>query len=165
MAKTVDADSDVAETVDADSDVAETVDADSDVAETVDADSPTREEATIVKDRPAITGKERVSGKQDRSLARTLGIVIPLVLVVSVILFALVRSTGDEPDTQALTEQDPETQVALYQEAEVLILDDVPWFPLFFDRFHVLVKPYVKNYHIPQGIVPRLRFVTLEDDQ
>ena len=66
---------------------------------------------------------------------------------------------------QALTEQDPETRVALYQQAEKLILDDVPWFPLFFDRFHVLVKPYVKNYHIPQGIVPRLRFVTLEDDQ
>ena len=106
VAETVDADSDMAEAVDTDSDVAETVDADSDVAETVDADSPSREEAPIVKDRPTITGKERVPGKQDRSLARTLGIVIPLVLVVSVIVFTLVRSTGDEPDTQALTEQD-----------------------------------------------------------
>ncbi|MCH8276110.1 MAG: hypothetical protein IIA50_01015 [Bacteroidetes bacterium] len=111
VAETVDADSVVIETVDADSSVAKTVDADSDVAETVDADSPTRNEATIVKDRPAITGKERVPGKQDRSLARTLGIVIPLVLVVSVIVFTLVRSTGDEPDTQALTEQDETSPV------------------------------------------------------
>ncbi|MCH7837736.1 MAG: ABC transporter substrate-binding protein [Chloroflexi bacterium] len=65
---------------------------------------------------------------------------------------------------EALIEQDAERRIALYQQAEQLILDDVPWFPLFFDRFHILVKPYVKVYPIPGGIVPRLRFVVLEDE-
>ncbi len=39
----------------------------------------------------------------------------------------------------------------------------MPWFPLFFDRFHVLIKPYVNNYLIPPLIVPRLRFVEIEE--
>ena len=65
---------------------------------------------------------------------------------------------------EALIEQDAERRIQLYQQAEQLILDDVPWFPLFFDRFHILVKPYVKNYPVPGGIVPRLRFVVLEDE-
>ena len=52
----------------------------------------------------------------------------------------------------------------LYREAEQLILDDVPWFPLFFSRFHVLIKPYVNNYLIPAAVVPRLRFITLETE-
>lgn len=43
-----------------------------------------------------------------------------------------------------------------------MILDDVPWFPLFFGQNHALVKPYVKNYIIPPAIVPRLRFIELE---
>ena len=52
----------------------------------------------------------------------------------------------------------------LYREAEQLILDDVPWFPLFFSRFHVLIKPYVNNYLIPAAVVPRLRFITLDTE-
>lgn len=62
----------------------------------------------------------------------------------------------------ALVEPDESLRTSLYQEAELLILDDVPWFPLFFSRFHVLVKPYVNNYLIPPSVVPRLRFITLE---
>ena len=63
---------------------------------------------------------------------------------------------------EALTEGDPERRVQLYQQAEQMILDDVPWFPLFFGQNHALVKPYVKNYIIPPAIVPRLRFIELE---
>jgi ABC-type transport system substrate-binding protein len=63
---------------------------------------------------------------------------------------------------QALLETDETERIRLYQEAEQIILDDVPWVPLFFDRFHALVKPYVKDYLIPASIVPRLRFVSLE---
>ena len=63
---------------------------------------------------------------------------------------------------QALAEPDAQQRTELYQQAEQLILDDAAWFPLFFDRFHLLVKPYVKDYVIPLGIVPRLRFVDLE---
>ncbi len=63
---------------------------------------------------------------------------------------------------QALTETDPARRIDLYRQAEQQILDDVPWFPLFFARTHALIKPYVKNYLVPATIVPRLRFVTLE---
>lgn len=63
---------------------------------------------------------------------------------------------------EALTEPDKQRRIELYQQAEQIILDDAPWFPLFFDQFHILVKPYVKNYLIPPAIVPRLRFISLE---
>ncbi|MCI0777317.1 MAG: peptide ABC transporter substrate-binding protein [Chloroflexi bacterium] len=63
----------------------------------------------------------------------------------------------------ALTEPDPQTRINLYREAEEIILDEVPWFPLFFDQFHALVKPYVNNYLIPASIVPRLRFISLDE--
>ena len=63
----------------------------------------------------------------------------------------------------AIQETDPQRRIELYQQAEQLILNDVPWFPLFFDRFHVLIKPYVNNYLIPPLIVPRLRFVEIEE--
>ncbi len=63
----------------------------------------------------------------------------------------------------ALIEPDPGTRIDLYRQAEDIILDEVPWFPLFFDQFHALVKPYVDNYLIPASIVPRLRFISLDD--
>jgi oligopeptide transport system substrate-binding protein len=62
---------------------------------------------------------------------------------------------------RALVEPDRAARTDLYRQAEQLILDDVPWFPLYFDRYHVLVKPNVQNYLIPPAIVPRLRFITL----
>jgi oligopeptide transport system substrate-binding protein len=61
----------------------------------------------------------------------------------------------------ALLEADQTRRIDLYRQAQQLILDDVPWFPLFFDQYHVLIKPYVQNYLIPAGIVPRLRFITI----
>ena len=65
---------------------------------------------------------------------------------------------------EALTEQDAQRRIELYQEAERIILDEVPWFPLFFGQFHQLVKPYVKDYLIPPAVVPRLRYVSLEPE-
>jgi oligopeptide transport system substrate-binding protein len=72
----------------------------------------------------------------------------------------------DNPDVdqllrQALTEPDRTRRTELYQQAEQQILDDAPWFPLYFGRFHALVKPYVQNYEIPLSIVPRLRYINL----
>ncbi len=64
----------------------------------------------------------------------------------------------------ALMESDSQRRIELYQQAEQIILDDVPWIPLFFGRYHVLVKPYVQNYLIPPTIVPRLRFISLSDE-
>ncbi len=62
---------------------------------------------------------------------------------------------------RALTESDQPTRIQLYQQAEQLILDDVPWMPLFFSRYHVLIKPYVQNYLIAGAVIPRLRYITL----
>jgi len=63
---------------------------------------------------------------------------------------------------RALTEPNAQRRIQLYQQAEEIVIGDVAWFPLFYDRFHVLIKPYVQNYLIPPAIVPRLRFITLE---
>ncbi len=65
---------------------------------------------------------------------------------------------------RALTESDEQQRIDLYRQAERVVLEEVPWFPLFFDRFHVLIKPYVNDYLIPAGIVPRLRFVSIEGE-
>ncbi len=62
---------------------------------------------------------------------------------------------------RAQTEPDKPTRNQLYQQAEQIILNDAPWMPLFFSRYHVLIKPYVQNYQVAGTIVPRLRFVTL----
>ena len=63
----------------------------------------------------------------------------------------------------ALIEPDPQTRIDLYRQAEDIILEEVPWFPLYFDQFHALIKPYVIDYLIPASIVPRLRFVSLDE--
>lgn len=61
----------------------------------------------------------------------------------------------------ALKQTDQQQRIQLYQQVEQIILDEVPWFPLFFDRYHLLVKPYVQNYLVPSAVVERLRFITL----
>ena len=69
----------------------------------------------------------------------------------------------DELLRAALIEPDPQTRIDLYRQAEDIILEEVPWFPLYFDQFHALIKPYVIDYLIPASIVPRLRFVSLDE--
>jgi ABC-type oligopeptide transport system substrate-binding subunit len=71
------------------------------------------------------------------------------------------NSEVDDLLRRALTTNNEQERFQLYQQAEQLILDDVPWYPLFYDQYHVLIKPYVQNYLIPSAIVPRLRFITL----
>jgi oligopeptide transport system substrate-binding protein len=63
---------------------------------------------------------------------------------------------------QADTEQDPATRLALYQQAEQIIVNDVPWIPLFHDEYSVLIKPYVKDYVLPPFVIPRMRYVHIE---
>ena len=56
-----------------------------------------------------------------------------------------------------------EERVELYRQAEQAILDDAPWVPLWFSGERlVLVKPYVKDYHLTPMIIPKLRFVSIE---
>jgi oligopeptide transport system substrate-binding protein len=61
----------------------------------------------------------------------------------------------------ALTETDPQKRNQDYQQAEQQVLTDVPWIPLFFDRVHVLIKPYVQGLPLPAAVVPRLRYVSV----
>ena len=56
-----------------------------------------------------------------------------------------------------------EERVELYRQVEQTILDDAPWVPLWFSGERlVLVKPYVKGYHLTPMILPKLRFVSIE---
>ena len=52
---------------------------------------------------------------------------------------------------------DPEQRLALYQEAEQLILDDAAWIPIYFEVENWLVKPYVKNYRVPPIKIPKFQ--------
>ena len=63
---------------------------------------------------------------------------------------------------QARTEPDSTKRMALYQQAEQIILGDMPWVPLYYARDNVVVKPYVKNFLLPPIVMPYLRYVTIE---
>lgn len=62
---------------------------------------------------------------------------------------------------RAQVEPDVATRNQMYNEAEQLVLDDAPWMPMYFSRYHILIKPYVQGYQVAGTVVPRLRFVTL----
>jgi len=64
---------------------------------------------------------------------------------------------------QADTETDEATRLSLYQQAEQLIVNEALWIPLFHDKFSVLIKPYVKDYTLPPFVIPRLRYVHIEE--
>ncbi len=53
---------------------------------------------------------------------------------------------------KAAVEQDNDTSLALYQQAEQMLVDDAAVLPLWFGRNYLLVKPYVKGYNLnPMG--------------
>ena len=65
---------------------------------------------------------------------------------------------------QARTERDQATRYELYKQAEAIIVDEAPWIPLWHSgEQYVLIKPWVKDYHLTQLIVPRLRFVRIAE--
>ena len=63
---------------------------------------------------------------------------------------------------QARIEQDPGARLALYQEAERLIIDDAVWLPLYFSQSHVVVNEDVQGWFEPPMVLPRLRFLTVD---
>ena len=70
----------------------------------------------------------------------------------------------DELLVRARTETDLETRYDLYRQAEEIVVAEAPWIPLWHSgEQYVLVKPRVKNYHLSQLIVPRLRFIQLSE--
>ena len=61
---------------------------------------------------------------------------------------------------RARVEQDPQARVALYNEAEQLIIDHAPWAPLFHSNGDsYIIKPYVKGLPLTPLVIPRLRYV------
>ena len=63
---------------------------------------------------------------------------------------------------RARTETDTEARLALYQQAEEIVVQDAPWIPLSHGKNSYLIKPYVKGYIVPQFVIPNLRYVTIE---
>ena len=59
---------------------------------------------------------------------------------------------------------DPEERYVQYHEIERLILADAPWIPLWHGgEQYILVKPKVKDYHQTPLIIPKLRYVYIEE--
>ena len=63
---------------------------------------------------------------------------------------------------QAAVEQNTDKRLALYQQAEQLIVSDAAAIPLFFGRNYLLVKPYVKDYMLSPLGYPILSKVSIE---
>ncbi len=65
---------------------------------------------------------------------------------------------------EARTEADIQKRIALYHQAEQMIVDAAPWVPMWFtgDRY-ALVKDYVDGYVMTPMIVPKLRQIRLTD--
>ena len=63
----------------------------------------------------------------------------------------------------ARIESDVARRVALYRQAEEMIVADAAWVPLWYQgERHVLIKPDVQNYRITPMIIPKLREVYFE---
>ena len=62
---------------------------------------------------------------------------------------------------QARGTQDPDERLALYQQAEQMILEDAAWVPLFFSVENWLVKPHVRGFEIPPLKIPKFQYVSI----
>ena len=60
---------------------------------------------------------------------------------------------------EARIEQDPGRRLELYQQAEILIIEDAAWLPLYFSQSHVVIHEDVEGWFEPPMVIPRLRFV------
>jgi oligopeptide transport system substrate-binding protein len=65
---------------------------------------------------------------------------------------------------QAAVEQNDTARLAMYEQAEQLVVDDAPCLPLFHGTSYILVKPYVKGYELNPLGVPDLRSVYIARD-
>jgi len=62
---------------------------------------------------------------------------------------------------QAGLERDSAARFKLYQQAEQIILNDLPVLPMVHSRNYILTKPYVKGAIYPPLIIPRLKYMSL----
>lgn len=68
----------------------------------------------------------------------------------------------DQMLNQASVDSSLESRIKTYQQAEEMIMQDVPVLPLFGNRDYWLTKPYVKNVFYPPLVIERLKYITLE---
>ncbi|RPJ58137.1 MAG: hypothetical protein EHM12_08430 [Dehalococcoidia bacterium] len=62
---------------------------------------------------------------------------------------------------KAAVEQDYDTRMGMYQQAEQMVVNDAPLMPLWFGRNYLLISPEVLDYTIDPLGVPRLNVVTV----
>jgi len=73
--------------------------------------------------------------------------------------------SNPEVDTvleKAGVEQDPDTRMNLYQQAEQMMVNDAACLPLFFDVSYILVEPYVKGLPLTPMWIPKLKYTSME---
>ena len=63
---------------------------------------------------------------------------------------------------QAAIEQNPDTRMKMYQDAEQIVIQGAALLPLFFGESHVLVKPYVNDYMLSPLGYPLLSKVSIQ---
>jgi oligopeptide transport system substrate-binding protein len=63
----------------------------------------------------------------------------------------------------ARVEQDPELRLQLYRDAEKILIDEAAWIPLYFPLSHFVVDPTVEGWFNPPLVMPRLRFISVQD--
>jgi oligopeptide transport system substrate-binding protein len=63
---------------------------------------------------------------------------------------------------QAAVEQNVSLRLAMYQQAEQIVVDDAPCLPLFHGADYILVEPYVRNYYLSPLGIPDLSEVYIE---
>ena len=63
---------------------------------------------------------------------------------------------------QARTESDSTKRLQLYQQAEQILIQDMPWIPLYFGQDHFVVKPKVKGFEPLPIVIPMLRYLTID---
>lgn len=63
---------------------------------------------------------------------------------------------------QAAIEQDYDTRISLYHQAEQIVINQAPLMPLWFGTNYVLISPDVHGYTIDPLGVPKLNFVTVD---
>ncbi len=64
---------------------------------------------------------------------------------------------------EARVEPDASRRIALYRQAEEMIVQAAAWVPLWYQgERHVLIKPQVKDYRLTPMIVPKLTLVRIE---
>jgi ABC-type oligopeptide transport system substrate-binding subunit len=68
----------------------------------------------------------------------------------------------DEIVEQARIEQDVDQRMALYQQAEQLLVQDAPWIPLYHSGGYYLVKPHVQGLEISAQETMNLHEVSIE---